>query len=194
MAQNAANVAAASPLVTGGILAAPKGTALPTDETVALNAAFKAFGYASESGLEPSGDGASRKDIKAWGGDVVASVLESKSIRKFKFTLVEVFNAETAKLAFGPGNVTVTAATSTTGTKLAILDKGDEPVEQEYVFDMFYGGKKMRIVVPVGQLSILSESPMVDSDLMGYECEITCLPDASGVRTYRYYANDDKTA
>src|SRR5690242_15247284 len=189
MAQNAANVAAASPLVTGGILAAPKGTALPTDETVALNAAFKAFGYASESGLEPSGDGASRKDIKAWGGDVVASLLESKSIRKFKFTLVEVFNAETAKLAFGPGHVTVTAATLTTGTKLAILHKGDEPVEQEYVFDMFYGGKKMRIVVPVGQLSILSESPMVDSDLMGYECEITCLPDASGVRTYRYYAN-----
>ena len=40
MAQNASNVAAAVPLVSGGILAAPKGTALPTDETTALNAAF----------------------------------------------------------------------------------------------------------------------------------------------------------
>lgn len=192
MAQTAANVAAASPLVSGGILAAPKGTALPTDETTALNAAFKAFGYASESGLEPSGDGASRKDIKAWGGDVVASVLESKSIRKFKFTLTEVFNADVAKTVFGAANVTVTAAVpGTSGTKLAIQDKGDEPAEQEYVFDMFYGGKKMRIVVPNGQLVVTAESPMVDTDLMGYECEITCLPDASGVRTYRYFANDD---
>lgn len=194
MAQNAANVAAASPLVSGGILAAPKGTALPTDESTALNAAFKAFGYASDSGLEPSGDGASRKDIKAWGGDVVASVLESKSIRKFKFTLIEVFNAETAKLVFGTGNVTVTAATASTGTKLAIQDKGDEPALQEYVFDMFYGGKKMRVVVPNGQIVVTAESPMIDTDLMGYECEMTCLPDANGVRTYRYYANDDKTA
>lgn len=189
--QNAANVAAASPLVSGGILAAPKGTALPTDEATALNAAFKAFGYASESGLEPSGDGASRKDIKAWGGDVVASVLESKSIRKFKFTLTEVFNADVAKTVFGAANVTVTAATTTAGTKLAIQDKGDEPAEQAYVFDMFYGGKKMRVVVPNGQLVVTAESPMVDTDLMGYECEITCLPDGAGVRTYRYFANDD---
>ena len=52
----------------------------------------------------------------------------------------------------------------------------------------------MRVVVPNGQLVVTAESSMLDTDLMGYECELTCLPDASGVRTYRYYANDDKTA
>ena len=48
MAQLAANVSAASPISTGGVLVAPKGTALPTDETTALNAAFKALGYIGE--------------------------------------------------------------------------------------------------------------------------------------------------
>lgn len=194
MTTNAANVAAGSPLVTGGILAAPKGTALPTDTTTALNAAFKAFGYAGEGGLEPTGEGASKKDIIAWGGDVVASVTESKAIRKFKFTLIEVFNAETAKFVFGDGNVTVTPAGGGSGTRLAIEDRGEEPADAALVFDMKYGGKRMRIVVPNGSVTVLSELAYVDSDVTGYECEVTCLPDEDGVRTYRYYQNDDVAA
>ncbi len=194
MAQNAANVAAGSPLVTGGILAAPTGTALPTSELTSLDAAFKAFGYAGVGGLEPTGEGASKKDIIAWGGDVVASVTESKSIRKFKFTLIEVFNAETAKFVFGSANVTVTAAGGGAGTKLAIEDKGDEPADSALVFDMQYGAKRMRIVVPNGSVTVLSELAFVDSEVTGYECEVTCLPDEDGVRTYRYYANDDVAA
>lgn len=192
MAQNAANVAAASPLATGGILSAPTGTALPTDETTALNAAFKAFGYVSDSGLEPSGDAASRKDIAAWGGDNVLSVLESKSIRKFKFTLIEVFNADVLKQVFGAANVVTTAATTSAGTKIAITDKGEEPAPAEYIFEVIFNAKKMRVVIPNGQLQVTAERPFVDSDAMGYECEVTCLPDANGVRVFRYLANDDK--
>lgn len=191
MAQLVKNVAAASPLVSGGILAAPIATALPTDATTALNVAFKAFGYASEDGIAPSGEGASREEIKAWGGDVVLSVLTAKSIRKFTFTLIEVFNEETAKAVFGAANVTATAAVSGTGSKLAIQDKGDEPALQRFVFDMMYGAKRMRVVIPNGQLVITGEKPYVDGDAMGYECEVTCLPDSSGVRVYRYSQNDD---
>lgn len=191
MTQKAANVAAGSPVATGGILVAPIGTALPTSETVALNAAFKALGYCGEGGLEPSGDGASTNDIKAWGGDIVATVTESKSISKFKFTLLEVFSEEVAKLVFGDANVTYTAAAAGVPSKLAILDKGEDVPLKEYVFDMLFKGKKMRIVVPNGQLVVTSELPYTDSDLTGFECEVTCLPDSSGVRTYRYLANDD---
>ena len=191
MAQLVKNVAAASPLVSGGILAAPIATALPTDATTALNVAFKAFGYASEDGISPSGEGATRDEIRAWGGDVVLSVLTAKSIRKFTFTLIEVFNEETAKAVFGTANVTVTAAVSGSGSKLAIQDKGDEPALQRFVFDMMFGAKRMRVVIPNGQLVVTGERPYVDSDAMGYECEVTCLPDASGVRVYRYSQNDD---
>lgn len=192
MTQTAANVAAGAPLVTGGILVAPKGTALPTNETTALNVAFKVLGYAGAGGLEPSGDATSRKDVFAWGGDNVATLVENKSITRFKFTLIEVFNSEVAKFVFGSGNVTVTAAVPTTsGTKLAILDKGDDIAVQAFAFEMQYKGKKVRILAPQGQASVTAELAWTDADLTGYEIELTCLPDSSGVRTYRYFANDD---
>ena len=194
MPQLAVNITAASPISTGGVLVAPLGTALPTDEATALNAAFKALGYVGEGGIEASGEGASYNDIKAWGGDIVASVLESKSITKYSFTLLEVFGEEVAKLVFGSGNVTVTAATALAGTKLAILDKGDEVPRQRYVFEMRYGGKKMRYVFPDAQLAVTGEGPLVHNDATNYAVEITAYPDSSGVRSYRYLANDNKTS
>lgn len=193
MAQSVANVAAGSPLATGGILYGPKGTALPSDATTTPNAALKAFGYADDKGLEPSGEGAKKKEITAWGGDVIASLTEAKSIRKFRFTLVEVFSVDVLKFVFGAGNVTSVAATSSTGTTISIQDKGDEPADGVFVFEMFYKGKKMRHVAPNASATVLAERPNVDTDVMGYEVEITCLPDANGVRMYRYLVNDDKT-
>ena len=194
MAQLASNISAASPIATGGVLYAPKGTALPTDASTALNVAFKALGYVGEGGIEASGEGASYNDIIAWGGDIVASVLESKSITKYSFTLLEVFNEEVAKLVFGTTNVTVTAATALAGTKLAILDKGAEVPRGAFAFEMAYGGKKMRYVFPDAQLAVTGEGPLVHSDITNYAVEITAYPDSSGVRSYRYLENDNKTA
>lgn len=194
MAQLASNISAASPVATGGVLYAPKGTALPTDASAALNVAFKALGYVGEGGIEPSGEGASYNDIIAWGGDIVASVLETKSITKYSFTLLEVFNEEVAKLVFGAGNVTVTPATALAGTKLAILDKGAEVPRGAFAFEMAYGGKKMRYVFPDAQLAVTGEGPLTHSDITNYAVEITAYPDSSGVRSYRYLENDNKTA
>lgn len=194
MAQLASNISAASPVATGGVLYAPKGTALPTDASAALNVAFKALGYVGEGGIEPSGEGASYNDIIAWGGDIVASVLETKSIAKYSFTLLEVFNEEVAKLVFGAGNVTVTPATALAGTKLAILDKGAEVPRGAFAFEMAYGGKKMRYVFPDAQLAVTGEGPLTHSDITNYAVEITAYPDSSGVRSYRYLENDNKTA
>lgn len=194
MAQLASNISAASPVATGGVLYAPKGTALPTDASAALNVAFKALGYVGEGGIEASGEGASYNDIIAWGGDIVASVLESKSITKYSFTLLEVFNEEVAKLVFGAGNVTVTPATALAGTKLAILDKGAEVPRGAFAFEMAYGGKKMRYVFPDAQLAVTGEGPLTHSDITNYAVEITAYPDSSGVRSYRYLENDNKTA
>ena len=66
MAQTAQNVTAASPISTGGILVAPKGTALPTDTDTALNAAFKALGYVGEGGIEAAGATACRSIPWCW--------------------------------------------------------------------------------------------------------------------------------
>lgn len=193
MSQLASNITAASPIATGGVLHAEKGTALPTSASATLNSAFKPLGYVGEGGIEASGEGASYNDIRAWGGDIVASVLESKSITKYSFTLLEVFSEDVAKLVFGSSNVTVTQATSAAGTKLAILDKGDEVPRAAFVFEMAYGGKNLRYVFPDAQLAVTGEGPLVHSDITNYSVEITAYPDSSGVRSYRYLENDDKT-
>ena len=191
MAYSTDHVAAASPLATGGIFAAPSGTALPTTATSALNVAFVPLGRVGEDGLTPSGEAASIADLRDWSGEVVASVTENKSITRFDFTLLGIFDPEVAKFVFGTANVTVTAAGVSAGTKLAIQDKGDDITARELVFDMLYEGKRMRIVVPNGKVTVTAELPFARTALSGYTCQVTCLADDSGVRTYRYYQNDD---
>lgn len=193
MVQSTLNVAAPSPIATGGILVAPLATALPTNETTSLNAAFKALGYVGEDGITPSGDALSLSDISAWGGDVVASLTESKAIERYQFTLLEYFSADVNTFLFGASNVAVTPATTGVGTKLAIQSTGYEIPLSAFVFEMAFKGKKMRYVVPNGQLVVTAELPLVHTDATGYECELTCLPNASGVRSYRYLANTDGT-
>lgn len=191
MAQTAQNVTAASPIATGGILVAPKGTALPTDTDTALNAAFVPLGYVGEGGIEPAGEGASYNDIKAWGGDIVTSVLETKSITKYKFTLLEVFTKAVADQVFGSTNVTFTAAAGAVPSKIAILDKGDEIPRRAYIFEMAYGAKKLRYCFPDAQMAVVGEGPLVHNDITNYQVEITAYPNSSGVRSYRYLKNDD---
>jgi hypothetical protein len=194
MAVDATNVAAGSPLVTGGILAAPIGTALPTNAYSALNAAFVGLGYADENGLRPSGDAASTTDIKAWGGAIVASLTDTPMVKRYRFTLIEVFNQDVNEFIYGTGNVTVTAASGSVGTLIAVADKGTEPGPYSMAFEMRYGDKKKRIIVPNGKVKILAELEYVDSNITGWECEVTCLADASGNYTYPYTEDDDAPA
>lgn len=191
MAVDATKVAAGTPLVTGGILAAPLGTALPTSTDATLNVAFTALGYASEDGLVQSGDAASTTDIKAWGGATVASLTDTAMTKRYTFSLIEMFNEDVNAFIYGTGNVVVTAAASGQGTKFAIEDKGEEPGPYAMVFDMKYGDKRMRLVVPNGTVKVLSERPYVDSDVTGWECEVTCIADADGTYVYRYTEDDD---
>jgi hypothetical protein len=191
MAVDATNVAAGSPLVTGGILAAPIGTALPTNAYAALNAAFVGLGHAGEDGLVPSGDAASTTDIKAWGGAIVASLTDTPATKKYTFVLIEAFNQDVNEFVYGAGNVTVTAASGEVGTLIAIEDKSTEPGPYSLAFELRYGAKKKRGIIPNGTVKILAERPYVDSDVTGWECEVTCIADEDGVYVYWYLEDDD---
>lgn len=187
-----ANVVAASPNVSGGVAIAPKGTALPTDATTALAGAFVRLGYVSEDGVVPADDAASVTDVRAWGGDIIARLLESKSVARYDFTLVEVLNEAVNEFVYGEDNVTVTAATTSAGTKLAIEDKGDEPEDCVLVFDMVYKAKRLRVVVPNASSVITGQNPFVHTGVGGFTVQTTCLADEDGVRQYKYLENDDK--
>jgi hypothetical protein len=197
MAQNTAYVAATSPVAeTGGVLWAPLGTALPTDATTPLNLTlYTPLGYVSEDGLQYSGEAATTEDVAAWGGDTVATLNTAGSIDRRTFKLLEVLNPDVLGFVFGESNVTVTPATTTAPTKIAITDKGAEPPQGVFIFEMFTSkGTKIRRCYPIAQPAITDEDPLVHSALGGYEIQITGFKDTSGNRSYTYHALNDQLA
>lgn len=176
MAVTAANVRVGKPLTTGGLLTAPLLTALPTDTTTALNAAFSAGGYLGDDGVVQTIDTDSN-DIKAWGGDIVRTVQTSHKLT-YAFTLIETASASLGTY-YGAANVT--------GTSLITVKivAGDLP-HQEWVLEVRDGASKIRIAIPDGQVTDRGDVSYTDGDAVAYPCTITCYPDSSGVKAYMY--------
>ena len=185
MAVNSKNVFVGAPdqATTGAILSAPTGTALPSDVTTALNAAFKDSGYIGEDGLTLSPD-RSTTSIKDWSRAEVRRVLDEFSA-EISWEHLEL-SAEALKNYFGTSNVTVTAATVSTGTRIASKLNSTDLPEQSWVFQIKDGVRKIRIVVPRGQISAQGEVTFVANDAVKLPVTLAALPDASGNSVYVY--------
>lgn len=179
-----ANVAAAFPALTGGISKAPLGTALPADSTTALAAAFKGLGYVGDGGLTNTPT-RTQTAVNAWGGALIAN-LQTDFSETYGFTLVESLNPEVQKAVWGDSNVTVTAATSTTGTLMAIKKNGLPMPQLVWSFDMFSGNGKRRIVVPLGQIAVAGDVTYNNGAVIAYPVTLTCYADAMGQTSYEY--------
>lgn len=180
MGNTVGNVSAGKPKVGGAVYRAPKGTALPTDASSELAAAYKALGYISDDGLTNS-NAPESDDIKAWGGDTVLSVQTDKP-DTFGMKFIESLNVEVLKTIYGDDNVSVDADGSIT-----IKATSTEMDEAIYVIDMIMrGGALKRIVIPIGKISDLGDIEYKDDDAVGYDTTITAMPDADGVTHYEY--------
>ena len=180
MANTVTNVSAGKPKVSGAIFCAPVGTTLPTDATTALDAAFKAMGYCSDDGLTNS-NSPDTTDIKAWGGDTVLIVTESRE-DTFQFTMIEALNMDVLKSVYGDSNVTGALSTGIT-----IKATSEEVEEKAWAIDIaMRDGALKRIVIPSAKVSELGDIQYTDTDAVGYKTTLTCLPDASGVKHYEY--------
>lgn len=180
MTQTVSNVTAAKPAVGGAISTAPLGTSAPTDAVASLASGFKGLGYISEDGMTNENTRES-EEIKAWGGDVVATPQTSKT-DKFKYKLIEILNIDVLKEVFGQSNVT---GDLTTGIKVQVNSK--ELDERVTVIDMILAnGVLKRIVIPKGKIVEMSEIPYKDSEVSGYEVTVQAFSDSNGNTHYEY--------
>ncbi len=180
MANTVTNVTAGKPKVAGAIYRADLPATLPTDATTSLDAGFKLMGYISEDGVVNSNSPEST-DIKAWGGDTVLSIQESKD-DTFQFTMLEVLNVDVLKAVYGSTNVS-----GALGTGITVNANSTEVEEGAWIIEMVLRESAVkRVVIPDAKISELGDISYTDSDAVGYEVTLTCMPDSSGNTHYEY--------
>lgn len=186
MAADAKNVYAAEPLATGSCLVAPLGTTGPASATDALNVAFIDLGHIGEDGFTETTDRSVDKK-KNFGGTTV-KVLQTDYTHTFKFVLLESLSANVLKAVYGADNVTVTAATGSHGTQVAVKKNAKKLPRQSWVIDTtdteldaFY-----RNYIPEGQIITVGDVVVVHTDTIMYEVELEAFADASGNHVYTW--------
>lgn len=185
MANDVNKVVNGKPLATGGVLRNPATTGtLPTDATTAPDVAFIALGYIGPDGLTETVDRQTNK-IKAWGGDVVKVVQTDFSVT-YQFTFYESINADVLKAVYGDPNVTVTPANATHGAQTSTAINSAPLPKAQWIFEVKDGGARIRVVVPLGQITAVGEVTYSDETTIGYQVTVEAFPDSAGNQAYKY--------
>ena len=178
---DASRVTVGSALATGAIFVAPDGTALPTDATTALSAAWHCIGYTSDAGLtitESSNNDAKR----AWEG--LAEVISTKTEyqEQIQFTPIEC-NQEVAELMWGASAVTVDAYGN-----MSIKHHGKTMDPVACVIETVPRTGIVNRRTARVQLQERDSQTLNGSDLDGRALTFDCLADSNGVTMTEYVA------
>lgn len=169
--------------VTGAIFDAPVGTPLPQSATAQLDGKFSSSGYVDKDGVTLAID-RSTTEIPDWSLKTIRAVLE-----KFKATLSwneSQMSKESLGHAFGEGCVHVEKATADHGERTKLDVRAELPPVRSWVVNMKDGKARMRIVVPLGQVTDVDELKFVANDAIKLPITLTTYLDEHGTNVYIY--------
>lgn len=176
---NAAEVTVGSAKATGAISVAPKGTALPTDATTALAAAFKLLGFTSDAGVTIA-ESADSSDIVAWEERTTVYTVKTTYKETVSFMPIQC-NEDVAKLTWGDGNVT-----TATGGKLTAKHTGKTLDPVALVIETTPREGIVKRYCGTFQLTERGEQVMDGTQVDGRQLTFTAIADENGVTMYEY--------
>ena len=182
----ARDVLVASPLTgTGGILAGPLGAPIPTDASAEPDSSLVKRGYVSEDGLSMTTNRSTEK-IRAWGGDTVR-VVQTEHDVTFSWSYLETTEV-TAQDVYGEDNV------DSAGGLTSIRLNSDPLPHKTWVFEMKDGDKRVRVVVPDGQITEIGDTQFVHTAATSHQVTLEAFPDESGSKAYIYILDEGAPA
>lgn len=158
---------------------APSGTALPTDSSTPLAAAFKLLGYLSEDGLTNTTD-TDTTEIKDANGTTVMKVITSYT-ESYQFALLEVLRAEAAKLRYNEDAVT--------GSDKSMTIKHQMPSGEGFVlvFEIaMTGDVKDRLVIGNATRAEFGDRQVHAGDAQVYDVTVSANNMGNGVTAIEY--------
>lgn len=165
-ANNTQNVSVGKGVVGGYLFAAPSGTALPTDYSTALAAAYVNLGYVTDDGATFSTD-VDSNTFKDLNGDDIATSSGGRT-RTLNVQLAEV-KPDTLKEVFGQSAVTVGGGGDITITH----DNQDMPHRVIVLELVLRNGRRWRRVLPDAQVTEWGDLTVLYSDLVAFDITFT---------------------
>jgi hypothetical protein len=171
MALSSANVFTPA---SGGIYVAPVGTALPTDLTTALNAAFKEVGYLGSDGLEEIPT-RSTSEVKAFQNNDTVAEPTTEAKQQYTFTMIES-NPVSLETYYGQ------TATRTTGEGTIGVNPAKTGGRKSWVFTVVDGEgvKRERQVIESGEVVEKGNVVYRNGQPVGYQVTITAYSVSGG--------------
>lgn len=178
--------------ITGAIFWAPAGTALPTDATTALPAAFRNLGHVGDGGISPARD-VSTDDVNDMNGDRLL-VLQTGYSKSYSAPMLAVLNEDLNSAIFGDANVTVAPATAEHGRTISVVDTGTVADQGVLVIELRNGNAgRERRVAAVAQVTAAEEGDLVGTAVQTFTLTWSVYKDDEGVYE-RKYVDDGVTA
>ncbi len=165
-------------LLRGAVIATPPATF--SEATTAISS-FTSSGYFSEDGVSLS-TSISVTNIREWNLSTVRRLLEDFD-GTVSGTIIQL-DEEAAKQCFGEDNVTVTAATTTSGQQLRIALGAHLAEPQAWALKMKDGDARFLVLIPNGQVTSGVDITFAANEAISLPIEISANDDGTGNSIY----------